>query len=61
MSRHINCVAIEWRDGCAPARATDELCRDRLLKAFCHDREFSVTIEIIRPHVAIEILCRDMA
>ena len=61
VSRHRNCVATGWRDGRAPTCAANELCRDRLLKAFCHDREFSVTIEIVRPRVAIELLCRDRA
>ena len=61
MSRHINCFTIGWRDGHAPVCTTDEFYRDRLLKVFYHDREFSFTIEIVWPRVMIEILCCDRA
>ena len=68
MSRDKHCVLTRWHDGhalvCATgshqcARQARTILHDRLLKVFGCDRESSVATEIVRPHVAIEILCRD--
>ena len=47
----------------AAARTTGDptLARSCPTDEFCRNKEFSIATEIVRPHVAIEISCRDRA